>query len=164
MERHGRLSFQEELEDLSAELLFRWYFGMQVDPLFATAQADGTARCSRSSGAPPETRSGERRRRRRRRRGAAVRRAAGRRRRSSAGTVATGPGAQSYGYLTPVVTINKGGTVSYTNGDAVKHNVSSPDGLFRSELADGGTDGAGGRGREAGARYVSRSCASRIRT
>ena len=57
----------------------------------------------------------------------------------SSGTVATGPGAASYGYLTPVVTINQGGTVSYTNGDAVKHNVASPDGLFGSELADGGT-------------------------
>jgi plastocyanin len=45
----------------------------------------------------------------------------------------------NYGYLTPSVTMNKGGTLSYTNYDAVKHNVSSPDGLFRSELADGGT-------------------------
>ncbi len=52
--------------------------------------------------------------------------------------IATGPGAQSYGYLTPIVTINKGGTASYTNGDAVRHNVSSSDGLFRSELADAG--------------------------
>jgi plastocyanin len=57
----------------------------------------------------------------------------------SSGIVATGPGAASYGYLTPVVTMNQGGTLSYTNGDAVKHNVASPDGLFRSELADGGT-------------------------
>ena len=52
------------------------------------------------------------------------------------------------------MTINKGGTVSYTNYDAIKHNVSSPNGLFRSELADGGPDGAGGRGGEARARYV----------
>jgi plastocyanin len=36
------------------------------------------------------------------------------------------------------VTINKGGKVSYFNADAVRHNVSSTDGLFRSELADGG--------------------------
>jgi len=54
------------------------------------------------------------------------------------GIIATGPGAQSYGYLTPFVTVNKGGTASYTNGDAVRHNVSSTDGLFRSELADAG--------------------------
>jgi polyvinyl alcohol dehydrogenase (cytochrome) len=54
------------------------------------------------------------------------------------GMIATGPGAQSYGYLTPFVTINKGGTASYTNADAIRHNVSSPDGLFRSELADAG--------------------------
>jgi outer membrane protein assembly factor BamB/plastocyanin len=57
---------------------------------------------------------------------------------SSSANVVTGPGAQSYGYLTPSVTINKGGTLSYMNGDAIKHNVSSPKGLFRSELADGG--------------------------
>jgi polyvinyl alcohol dehydrogenase (cytochrome) len=57
---------------------------------------------------------------------------------SSSATVVTGPGAQSYGYLTPTVTINKGGALSYMNGDAVRHNVSSPKGLFRSELADGG--------------------------
>jgi outer membrane protein assembly factor BamB/plastocyanin len=57
---------------------------------------------------------------------------------SGEATIATGPGAQSYGYLTPSVTINKGGTVSYTNYDAVKHNVASPKGLFRSELIDGG--------------------------
>jgi polyvinyl alcohol dehydrogenase (cytochrome) len=54
------------------------------------------------------------------------------------GIVATGPGAAGYGYLTPVVTISKGGTVSYTNIDAAKHNVSSTDGLFRSELAGTG--------------------------
>ena len=58
---------------------------------------------------------------------------------SSEASVITGPGAQSYGYLTPSVTVNKGGTVSYTNYDAVRHNVASPDGLFRSELADQGT-------------------------
>ena len=57
---------------------------------------------------------------------------------SSEGVIATGPGAQSYGYLTPTVTVSKGGTASYTNLDAVRHNVSSSDGLFRSELADGG--------------------------
>jgi plastocyanin len=53
-------------------------------------------------------------------------------------TVATGPGATSYGYLTPVVVTNKGGKVSYINADAVKHNVASTDGLFRSELANTG--------------------------
>ena len=58
---------------------------------------------------------------------------------SSEATIATGPGAQSYGYLTPSVTVNKGGKVSYTNYDAVRHNVSSPDGLFGSELADQNT-------------------------
>jgi plastocyanin len=58
---------------------------------------------------------------------------------SSEASVVTGPGAQSYGYLTPSVTVSKGGKVSYTNYDAVRHNVSSPDGLFRSELADANT-------------------------
>jgi outer membrane protein assembly factor BamB/plastocyanin len=53
-------------------------------------------------------------------------------------TIFTGPGAQSYGYLTPSVTIEKGGSVSYSNADAVRHNVSSTDGLFRSDFADGG--------------------------
>ena len=57
---------------------------------------------------------------------------------STDGFIATGPGAASYGYLTPIVTISKGGTASYTNVDAVRHNVSSADGLFRSELADTG--------------------------
>jgi polyvinyl alcohol dehydrogenase (cytochrome) len=54
------------------------------------------------------------------------------------GIAATGPGATYYGYITPFVTINKGGTVSYTNVDAVRHNVSSTQGLFRSALADTG--------------------------
>jgi outer membrane protein assembly factor BamB/plastocyanin len=58
---------------------------------------------------------------------------------SSEATVYTGPGAMNYGYLTPNVTVSKGGKVSYTNYDAVKHNVASPDGLFRSELADPNT-------------------------
>jgi outer membrane protein assembly factor BamB/plastocyanin len=57
---------------------------------------------------------------------------------SSTGIVATGPGAPSYGYLTPVVVVSKGGTVSYTNLDTVRHNVKSADGLFRSELANTG--------------------------
>lgn len=57
---------------------------------------------------------------------------------SSDGLIATGPGATYYGYLTPFVTINKGAKVSYFNADNVKHNVASPDGLFRSELADAG--------------------------
>jgi outer membrane protein assembly factor BamB/plastocyanin len=54
------------------------------------------------------------------------------------GLIATGPGATSYGYLTPIVTMNKGETASYLNIDAVAHNVASPDGLFRSELANTG--------------------------
>lgn len=58
--------------------------------------------------------------------------------RSSEGIIATGPGATSYGYLTPFVTIAKGGTASYINVDAIRHNVSSSDGLFRSELANTG--------------------------
>lgn len=57
---------------------------------------------------------------------------------SSEGVVATGPGATDYGYLTPFVTIRKGGKVSYTNVDSVRHNVASTQGLFRSELADSG--------------------------
>jgi outer membrane protein assembly factor BamB/plastocyanin len=58
---------------------------------------------------------------------------------SSDATVYTGPGAQNYGFLTPTVTVSKGGKLSYFNGDAVKHNVASPDGLFRSDLADTNT-------------------------
>ena len=57
---------------------------------------------------------------------------------STDGVIATGPGATGYGYLTPFVVMNKGGTASYTNADNVKHNVASTDGLFRSELADTG--------------------------
>jgi outer membrane protein assembly factor BamB/plastocyanin len=57
---------------------------------------------------------------------------------SGEGVIATGPGATYYGYLTPFVVINKGGTATYTNADNVKHNVASTDGLFRSELADTG--------------------------
>jgi plastocyanin len=57
---------------------------------------------------------------------------------SSSGTIATGPGAQNYGYLTPTVTINQGESVDYLNADAIRHNVSSTDGLFRSDFADGG--------------------------
>jgi polyvinyl alcohol dehydrogenase (cytochrome) len=57
---------------------------------------------------------------------------------SGDGLIATGPGATGYGYLTPVVTIEKGTQASYFNADNVKHNVASPDGLFRSELADTG--------------------------
>jgi plastocyanin len=58
---------------------------------------------------------------------------------SGEGQIATGPGAANYGYLTPFVEISQGGKVSYSNLDGVKHNVASPDGLFRSELADAGT-------------------------
>ena len=92
------------------------------------------ARCSRSSWA--RAAAAERRR-------AAARRAtaaSGRRRWAvdRRRVIATGPGAASYGYLTPVVTITKGGKVSYINADAVRHNVASTDGLFRSELADTG--------------------------
>ena len=54
------------------------------------------------------------------------------------GIAATGPGATYYGYLTPFVIINKGGKVSYTNADAVRHNVASTQGLFRSALANTG--------------------------
>jgi plastocyanin len=57
---------------------------------------------------------------------------------STEGVIATGPGASSYGYLTPVVLTNQGATVSYINGDSVRHNVSSTQGLFRSELANTG--------------------------
>ncbi|HEX8086454.1 MAG TPA: PQQ-binding-like beta-propeller repeat protein [Solirubrobacteraceae bacterium] len=57
---------------------------------------------------------------------------------SSEAVIATGPGAASYGYLTPIVTIGKGGKASYVNVDAARHNVSSPEGLFRSELAGTG--------------------------
>jgi polyvinyl alcohol dehydrogenase (cytochrome) len=52
--------------------------------------------------------------------------------------IATGPGAAAYGYLTPIVTVNKGGKATYVNIDAARHNVSSVDGLFRSELAGPG--------------------------
>ncbi|MDQ3933182.1 MAG: PQQ-binding-like beta-propeller repeat protein [Actinomycetota bacterium] len=57
---------------------------------------------------------------------------------SAEGIAATGPGATYYGYLTPFVIINKGGKVSYTNADAVRHNVASTQGLFGSALADTG--------------------------
>jgi outer membrane protein assembly factor BamB/plastocyanin len=49
--------------------------------------------------------------------------------------VATGPGAASAGFLTRVVVMSKGGKLSYTNGDIVKHNVVSDQGLFSSALA-----------------------------
>ena len=58
--------------------------------------------------------------------------------RSSEGVIATGPGATSYGYLTPFATISKGATATYINMDALRHNVASTDGLFRSELAGTG--------------------------
>ena len=54
------------------------------------------------------------------------------------GIVATGPGATYYGYLTPFVTINKGGQATYTNVDVVRHNVVSTAGLFRSALINTG--------------------------
>jgi outer membrane protein assembly factor BamB/plastocyanin len=57
---------------------------------------------------------------------------------TSTGIIATGPAAPSYGYLTPVVVINQGQTASYTNLDTARHNVTSADHLFRSELADTG--------------------------
>jgi outer membrane protein assembly factor BamB/plastocyanin len=57
---------------------------------------------------------------------------------SGGGIIATGPGAASYGYITPYATVGKGGSATYTNVDAAKHNVRSTDGLFRSELADAG--------------------------
>jgi polyvinyl alcohol dehydrogenase (cytochrome) len=37
--------------------------------------------------------------------------------------VVSGPQAQSYGYLTPLVVTTKGGTVTYTNVDLVRHDV-----------------------------------------
>lgn len=58
------------------------------------------------------------------------------------GIVATGPGAASYGYITPAVVTTVGGDLTYTNGDVVRHNVVSTargtDGqpLFSSELAN----------------------------
>jgi polyvinyl alcohol dehydrogenase (cytochrome) len=54
----------------------------------------------------------------------------------SASQVVSAAGAQNYGYATPVVLMSKGGTLSYTNLDPVKHNVvSSSAGLFRSDFA-----------------------------
>ena len=56
-------------------------------------------------------------------------------------TIATGPGATYYGYLTPAMVTQVGGPLSYANGDAVRHDVVArdrgPDGqpLFKSELA-----------------------------
>jgi polyvinyl alcohol dehydrogenase (cytochrome) len=38
-------------------------------------------------------------------------------------TVVSGPQAQSYGYLTPEVVVQKGGSLSYANFDVVRHNV-----------------------------------------
>ena len=53
--------------------------------------------------------------------------------------IATGPGAASYGYLTPVMVTQVGGPVNYTNGDIARHDVvSSEPGLFRSALASTG--------------------------
>jgi outer membrane protein assembly factor BamB len=52
--------------------------------------------------------------------------------------VASGPGAASYGYLTPIVLTNKGQKVTYINGDVVRHNVVSTKGLFRSDLINTG--------------------------
>jgi len=56
-------------------------------------------------------------------------------------TIATGPGAASAGYLTPLAVMSAGGRVSYANGDIVRHNVVATarggDGqpLFQSDLA-----------------------------
>lgn len=55
--------------------------------------------------------------------------------------ILTGPGAAAYGYLTPVMVVEQGGELSYTNLDAVQHDVvardNGPDGqpVFRSRLA-----------------------------
>jgi polyvinyl alcohol dehydrogenase (cytochrome) len=38
-------------------------------------------------------------------------------------TVVSGPQAQSYGYLTPQVVVNQGGTLQYANFDIVRHDV-----------------------------------------
>jgi plastocyanin len=60
---------------------------------------------------------------------------------AAGGLVISGPGASTYGYLTPVVLATVGGSVSYTNADIARHDVVSeekgPDGLplFRSDLA-----------------------------
>ncbi len=57
------------------------------------------------------------------------------------GQIASGPGAASYGYLTPVATTTVGGKLTYTNADVARHDVvardKGPDGapLFRSVLA-----------------------------
>jgi plastocyanin len=37
--------------------------------------------------------------------------------------VLSGPQAQSYGYLTPLVVMQKGGALTYANFDVVRHNV-----------------------------------------
>ena len=54
------------------------------------------------------------------------------------GLAATAPGSTYYGFVTPFVVIDQGGKVSYTNGDVVRHNVASTQGLFRSALANTG--------------------------
>lgn len=46
--------------------------------------------------------------------------------------ILTGPLAQNYGYLTPVMVVEKGGRLSYTNGDIVLHDV-----VAREKAADG---------------------------
>ncbi|MEX2196135.1 MAG: PQQ-binding-like beta-propeller repeat protein [Thermoleophilaceae bacterium] len=59
----------------------------------------------------------------------------------SGSAILTGPGAAAYGYLTPVMVVEQGGSLSYTNVDAVQHDVvardRAPDGqpVFKSRLA-----------------------------
>jgi len=38
-------------------------------------------------------------------------------------TVVSGPQAQSYGYLTPQIVVNQGGSIQYSNLDVVRHDV-----------------------------------------
>lgn len=55
--------------------------------------------------------------------------------------ILTGPGAAAAGYLTPVMVVEQGGSLSYTNLDVVQHDVVARDAgadgnpVFRSELA-----------------------------
>jgi outer membrane protein assembly factor BamB len=56
-----------------------------------------------------------------------------------AGTpIVSGPGAFLTNYATPVVTVQQGGSVTYTNLDAAQHDVLSVDGLFGTPLIGAG--------------------------
>ena len=61
------------------------------------------------------------------------------------GAIVSGPGAASYGYLTPAMVTSVGGPLTYTNGDIAKHDVistqmSGGQPLFRTKLASHGRD------------------------